>query len=192
MTPTGPGAHRPDIPATVHGSGATTFAALGDDEIVVTRLLNAPSDLVFAAWTDPAHLPHWLGRADWTMTVCHSDLRRGGIRRFVWRHDDGTEMGVRGVYREVTPPFGFVCTESFEGAAGVTLNSVRFVEHGDRTTITSTIRYPSSQAREAALASRMRDGFTESLDRLAAHLNDPTNSAGPAGPAASHEHQEWK
>ena len=64
MTPTGPGVSPPDRSSTAPGRAATTFDACGDDEIVMTRQLNAPHDLVFAAWTDPAHLPHWLGRAD--------------------------------------------------------------------------------------------------------------------------------
>lgn len=175
MTPAEPGVVPPDRSLSAsRGSlsvpGGATFEARGDDELVVTRRLKAPRELVFAAWTDPAHLPHWLGRAGWTMTVCQSDPRPGGLRRFVWRHQDGTEMGVRGVYHEVTPPDGFVCTESFDGGQGGTRNTLRLVEQGGLTTVTSTIRYPDGHARDAALATAMRIGFEESLSRLAEHL----------------------
>jgi uncharacterized protein YndB with AHSA1/START domain len=173
VTPAGPGAQTSNTTRAVPGDDGTTFAASGENEIVITRYVNAPNDLVFAAWTDPAYLPHWLGRADWTMTACQSIPRPGGIRRFIWRHDDGTEMGVCGVYREVTAPTGFVCTEKFDGAAGETLNTVRLVDTAPGTTIISTIRYPSTQAREAALATQMRLGFSESLDRLSSHLHHP-------------------
>ena len=124
------------------------------------------------------------------MTVCLSDPRPGGIRRFVWRREDGAEMGVRGVYLEVTAPTGFVCTETFDGSSGETLNTVRLVERGLRTTITSTIRYPSVQTRDAALATQMRVGLGESLDRLDARLLITRNAARPAGPAATEKHQE--
>ena len=182
MTLSGPGATPPDRSSTAPGRVATTFDARGDDEIVMTRRLNAPRELVFAAWTDPAHLGHWLGRADWTMTVCQSDPRPGGIRRFVWRRHDGAEMGVRGVYREVTHPNGFVCTESFDGSPVETLNTLRLVERRGQTTITSTIRYPSARARDAALATKMRAGFDESLTRLSEHLRLTQSAAAPARP----------
>lgn len=189
MTPTtGPGDPPTERSSTDACWGETTFEARGDDEIVMTRVLNAPSELVFAAWTDPTHLPRWLGRAHWTMTVCQSDPRPGGIRRFVWRRDDGTEMGVHGVYHEVTPPDGLVCTESFDGGPGETLNTLRLVEHDGLTTVTSTIRYPSAQARDAALATKMRAGFDESLTRLTEHLHRTQHTVGPAGPTTD-DHQ---
>jgi uncharacterized protein YndB with AHSA1/START domain len=152
--------------------GFTAVSIPSDREIVLTRVVDAPRTLVFAAWTDPAHLPRWLGRRDWTMTACRSDPRPGGERRFTWRRDDGAEMGVRGVYREVTPPEGLVCTEAYDGAPGETLTTLRLTEQDGRTTVTATIRYPSPEARDAALATGMRAGFDESLIRLMAHLRD--------------------
>jgi uncharacterized protein YndB with AHSA1/START domain len=67
----------------------------------MTRLFDAPRKLVFEAWTNPKHLPHWmLGPDGWTMPVCEVDLRPGGAWHFVWRRADGTEMSMRGVYKE--------------------------------------------------------------------------------------------
>ena len=155
---------------------STRFEARGDRDLVLTHLVNAPRALVFAAWTDPERLPHWLGREDWTMTVCLSDPRPGGIRRFVWRSDDGTEMGVTGTYLEVTPPDGLVCTETYDGLPAdtpPTLLTLRLTGDGDRTTVTSTIRYPDTHARDAALATDMRAGLTASLARLGPHLHSP-------------------
>ncbi|MGI8521758.1 MAG: SRPBCC family protein [Nocardioides sp.] len=167
-------------------TAGTTFATAGDDGIVITRAVKAPRGLVFAALTQPAHLPHWLGRADWTMTVCHSDPRPGGVRRFVWRRDDGVEMGMNGVYLEVTPPDGLVCTEAYDGGPGDTVNTVRLTERDGTTTITSTIRYPTTQARDAALATEMRAGAAESFARLSEHLQLTVN---PAGPTAQGHHR---
>ena len=81
-------------------TGVTAFTTPSDREIVATRVVNAPRRLVFEAWTDPQHLPHWLlGPQGWTMPVCEIDLRPGGAWHFVWRRSEGTEMGMRGVYR---------------------------------------------------------------------------------------------
>ena len=81
-------------------TGATTFTTPSDREIVMTRVFDAPRRLVFEAWTNPEHLPHWmLGPEGWTMPVCEIDLRPGGAWHFVWRRADGTEMGMRGVYQ---------------------------------------------------------------------------------------------
>ena len=78
-----------------------------DREIVMTRVFDAPRRLVFEAWTNPEHLPHWmLGPQGWTMPVCEIDLRPGGAWHFVWRRSDGTEMGMHGVYQEIVPPSG--------------------------------------------------------------------------------------
>ena len=80
-------------------------AARGDHEIVMSRAFAAPRRLVFEAWTKPELVRRWLlGPPGWTMIVCDIDLRVGGRYRYVWRHDDGREMGMGGVYREVMAP----------------------------------------------------------------------------------------
>jgi uncharacterized protein YndB with AHSA1/START domain len=94
----------------------TTFTAPSDREIAMTRVFDAPRRLVFEAWTNPEHVPHWLlGPEGWTMPVCEIDLRPGGSWHFVWRRSDGTEMEMRGEYREITPPERLVSTESWGG-----------------------------------------------------------------------------
>jgi uncharacterized protein YndB with AHSA1/START domain len=84
--------------------GETTFTTPSDREIVMTRVFDAPRALVFDAYTNPEHLPHWFGPRGWTLPVCEIDLRPGGPWRFVLRGPDGTEMGMRGVYQEIAPP----------------------------------------------------------------------------------------
>jgi len=97
-------------------SAALTVTTPTEREIVMTRVFDAPRRLVFEAYTNPEHLPHWmLGPKGWTMPVCEIDLRPGGAWHFVWRRSDGTEMEMRGVNREVTPPERLVSTS--RGAA---------------------------------------------------------------------------
>jgi uncharacterized protein YndB with AHSA1/START domain len=149
----------------------TTITTPSDRELVMTRVLDAPRALVFDAWTNPAHVPQWmLGPEGWTMPVCDIDLRPGGAWHFVWRKSDGSEMGMHGEYREITPPARLVSTESWGGDWPDTLNTVVLSEADGQTTMTLTVLYPSKEARDAALETGMTDGVSESFDRLDAYL----------------------
>jgi uncharacterized protein YndB with AHSA1/START domain len=158
--------------ATISSDGTTTFTTPSDREIVVTRVFNAPRRLVFEAWTNPKHVPRWmLGPDDWTMPVCEIDLRPGGQWHFVWRKSDGTEMAMRGVYREVSPPDRLVSTESWGGGWPETVNTLTLSETDGKTTATVSVLYPSKEARDAALKTGMKEGMTQSYDRLEEYLN---------------------
>lgn len=157
--------------ATANKSGATTYATPSDREIVMTRVFDAPRRLVFEAWTNPVHVPHWmLGPEGWSMPVCEIDLRPGGAWHFVWRRSDGTEMGMHGVYREIKPPERVVFTERWGGDWPETLNTVIFSERDGKTTMTCTMLYPSKEARDAAFETGMKDGASISFERLAEYL----------------------
>jgi uncharacterized protein YndB with AHSA1/START domain len=156
---------------TANKVGATTFTTPSDREVVMTREVEAPRELVFDAWTKPEHVQQWmLGPSGWTMPVCEIDLRPGGEWHFVWARADGTEMDMRGEYREVTPPVRLVSTESWGGDWPETINTVTLSEEDGKTTITQTVLYPSQEARDAALETGMKDGVSESFDRLAEHV----------------------
>src|SRR5260370_33806002 len=132
--------------------GATKFTTPSDRELVTTRVFDAPRRLVWEAWTNPKHVQRWmLGPPDWTMPVCEIDLRLGGAWHFVWRRADGTDMEMRGVYREITPPERLVSTESWGGPWLETVNTLTLVEKDGKTTATLTILYPSNEAREPPL-----------------------------------------
>lgn len=149
----------------------TTFTTPSDREIVMTRVVDAPRQLVFEAWTNPEHPPHWmLGPSGWTMPVCGIDLRPGGAWHFVWRRSDGTEMEMHGEYREIVPPDRLVSTESWGGNWPETLNTLVLTEEEGRATITLTVLYPSKEARDAARETGMEEGAGESFDRLAEYL----------------------
>jgi uncharacterized protein YndB with AHSA1/START domain len=156
---------------TTRSIGATTFTTPTDREIVMTRVVDAPRRLVFEAYTNPKHLPHWmLGPEGWTMPVCEIDLRPGGAWRFVWRRSDGSEMGMGGVYKEVVPPERLVSTEAWGGDWPETLNTLVLSEQDSKTTITSRMLYPSKEARDAALETGMREGASQGFDRLDEYL----------------------
>ena len=152
-------------------AGALDITTPTDLEILTTRVFDAPRRLVFEAWTNPEYLPHWmLGPDGWTMTACDVDLRRGGTWHFAWRHTDGREMSMHGVYREVVPPERLVFTEVWGGNWPETLNTNVLTEANGKTTMKASMRYPTKDARDTALKSGMKDGMAISSNRLAALL----------------------
>lgn len=137
----------------------------------MTRVFDAPRRLVWEAWTNPKHVPHWLlGPEGWTMPVCEIDLRPGGAWHFVWRRSDGSEMEMRGLYKEIIAPDRLVTTESWGGDWPETVNTLTLSEKNGKTMMTQTVLYPSKEARDAALKTGMKDGASESFDRLSRHL----------------------
>ncbi|HET9728500.1 MAG TPA: SRPBCC family protein [Gemmatimonadaceae bacterium] len=158
--------------ATTNNVGTTTFTTPSDREVAATRVFDAPRRLVFDAHTKPEHIRHWmLGPEGWTMPVCEVDLRPGGGWHFVWRRADGDEMEMRGVYKEVVPPVKLVSTESWGGDWPETINTVTLTEKDGKTTLTMTILYPSKEARDAALKTGMKEGMSQSYERLADYLH---------------------
>jgi uncharacterized protein YndB with AHSA1/START domain len=156
---------------TAHSTGTTSFATPSDTEIEVTRVVDAPRELVFDCWTKAEHITKWmLGPEGWTMPGCEIDLRPGGAWHFVWRAADGSEMEMYGEYREVSPPERLVATERWGGDWPETLNTVVFTELDGRTLVTTTMLYPSKAARDAALGTGIKDGMNMSFDRLDAYL----------------------
>ena len=159
-------------------TGSLQIATPTDREIVMTRVFDAPRRLVFDAHTKPELVKRWLlGPPGWSMPVCEIDLRVGGTYRYVWRNDQGTEMGMGGVYREIVPPERLVATEKFDQSwyPGEALDTTVLVEQDGRTTLTLTVLYESRAARDAVLESGMERGVEASYDRLAALLASTGN-----------------
>lgn len=154
----------------MNASGSLKVAAQGDREIVMTRVFAAPRRLVFDAYTKPELVKRWLSGLDgWSMPICEIDLRVGGAYRYVWRHDeDGTEMGMGGVFREIAKPERLVSTEKFDPAwySGDALNTLVLTEKDGKTTLSQTMLYATQEARDGVLASPMESGVADSFDRL--------------------------
>lgn len=155
---------------TTDSTGKTTYATPLPEEIVITRVVDAPPDLVFRVHTEPEHLRNWmLGPPGWTMPVCEVDLRVGGTYRCVWRQDDGAEMVISGEYREISRPDRLVSSETWKGWPAV-LNTMDLAESDGRTTITTTMRYPSEEHRDNALRTGMAEGMGQSYLTLDTYL----------------------
>lgn len=154
-------------------TGTLQVTTPSEREISLTRVFDAPRRLVFDAYTRPELLKRWLtGPPGWSLAVCEMDLRVGGAYRYVWRSPDGADMGMGGVIREVAAPERLVATERFDEAwyPGEALVTLVLAEQGGRTTLTTTLRYESQEARDSVLKSPMESGMAAGYDRLEALL----------------------
>ena len=152
-------------------AGPLKVSARGDREIVMTRLFDAPRNLVFEALTRPELVRQWLlGPEGWSMPVCEIDLRVGGKYRYVWRRiSDGKDMSMGGVYREIVAPERIVATEVFDDPwyPGEAVGTSLLVEQGGKTTLTQSMLYETRETRDAVLKTPMEKGVAVSYDRLA-------------------------
>ena len=137
-----------------------------DREIHVERVFDAPRDRVFAAYTDPELVPQWWGRRESETIVTEMDVRPGGAWRFVSKSEQG-ETAFRGTYREVTPPERIVQTFEWEGMPGhVSVETAEFEDLGDRTKVTTTSIFHTTEERDGMLGSGMEIGMNETYERL--------------------------
>lgn len=143
----------------------------GSQTITSTVILDAPRELVFKAYTDPKLFAQWWGPSRYQNRIEKFDSRPGGSWRVVQVGDDGSEHGFHGVNHDVAAP-GRICqTFEYEGVPGhVALQTATFEDLGNKTRITAQIVFQSVMDRDGMVASGMRSGADESMERLAALL----------------------
>ncbi len=151
-------------------TGTLQVTTLNDREVVLTRIFDAPREMVFDAFTKPELVKRWFGPHGYSLVVCEIDLRVGGTWRYVLQGPDGKQMGMSGTYREIRRPEGAVHTETFDDYPGESQVTTVLIEKGGKTTFTATVRYESREIRDAVINSGMEHGAAESYDRLAETL----------------------
>lgn len=143
-----------------------------DTQIRITREFSAPARLVYRAWTEPELIKRWWGAKRGNVTIADVDLRVGGKWRWVAITDRGFEVAFHGEYREIVPDQRLAYTEVYEmpGAgdadSGAPLNTITFVEHDGRTTMTAVTDCLSKDLRDAIMASGMEPGMQDAYDLL--------------------------
>ena len=139
------------------------------DGFVLTRVFDAPVDLLWRCFTEQQHLAQWSAPRGYTITQGAGDLRIGGQWRCCMRDPDGAEHWLGGTYREIVPGKLLVMTHAWEenGKVGPeTLVTVRFEDQGGRSKVTlEQTGFASDAERDGH-----REGWGECFDRLAAHL----------------------
>jgi uncharacterized protein YndB with AHSA1/START domain len=154
----------------------------GKEELVITRVFDAPRKLVFKAWTNPAYLIHWWAPNGCTTPFCKVDLRVGGKFHFCMRMPNGLEIWGLGIYREIVEPERIVYVDTFADADGnvvppahygmsagypsETAVTVTFSESDGKTILTLRHSVPQSFAEREG----MQQGWSEMLDRLSEQL----------------------
>jgi len=141
---------------------------------VLTRVIDAPRELVFKAWTDPKHVAQWWGPRGFSNPVCELDLRPGGAIRIHMRGPDGTVYPMTGVYQEIVEPERLVFTSAALDEKGhpmfEVLTTVTFAEQGGKTKQTMRARVIKITPQAAPYIAGMEQGWTQSLERLTAYV----------------------
>ena len=139
----------------------------GTHQIVMTRDFDAPRELVYKVFTDPALVPQWWGPDSTTTLVDQMDVRFGGVWRYVQRDPEGNEFAFRGVYHDVAAPERIAYTIEFEPAAGhVGLETITFEEHDGKTRMIDSGIFQSVEDRDNFVQSGMEGGANETWDRF--------------------------
>jgi uncharacterized protein YndB with AHSA1/START domain len=150
-------------------------------EIIITRLFDAPPEVVFDAWTHPEQLARWWGPEGFTNPVCELDARINGTWRIVMRAPDGAEYPCRGVYREIVASKRLVFTNIAVDSEGTPvldgLTTVTFEEEDGKTKLTLRTRAVALVPGAVEKLAGMDIGWSMSLDRLAAELVLPRKNS---------------
>jgi uncharacterized protein YndB with AHSA1/START domain len=136
-------------------------------ELNLTRIFDAPRELVFRCMITPEHLTHFWGPAGTSAPIEHIrvDARPGGVFETLMVNDaDGSTYPTRAVYVEVTEPERLVWTESHSGLT----TAASFVDLGDSRT---EVRIRQTNVPAAMLSPEAQAGFRTSLDKFAAYLD---------------------
>lgn len=147
-------------------------------ELVITRLIDAPRDKVFRAWTEAALLQRWMAPRPWTLSGAELDPRPGGVFAFAMHGPDGESFQNTGVFLEVIPNEKIVTTDAYgpgwipsDGAPFFTA-IMTFEDQDGKTLYTARARHWTDEALEQHRAM----GFEEGWGQTAAQLEEVAKS----------------
>jgi len=148
---------------------------LSEQVLVITRLFDAPRELIFAAWTDPKHVAQWWGPRGFSIPHCELEVQPGGAMRIDMLGPDGRLYPMKGVFHEIVPPQRLVfMSKAFENEAGdpqlEVLHTITFTDVGDQTRLTLEARVVKATPKVAEALAGMEQGWVQALDRLAESL----------------------
>ena len=152
-------------------SATPKLAPYGERTVTLTRVFDAPRELVWKTWTDPKHLAQWFGPRGFTSSVPELDVRVGGNLRIVMHGPDGNDYPMKGAYREVVPPerlvFSNIAVDNdgnhlLEGETTVILD-----EQGGKTRLTLNTYAKGLVPMAPQMLAGMEAGWSQSLDKLA-------------------------
>jgi uncharacterized protein YndB with AHSA1/START domain len=144
-------------------------ATPGGREIIIARIIDAPRDKVWRAYSEPELLKQWLGPRDLKMTIEKFDMKPGGSYRYIHTDKDGNNYGFHGVIHGVQAPEKAIQTFEFEGLpepGHVSLDTLTLEDLGDKTKITTISVFQTVEDRDGMIQNGMERGVTEGYERL--------------------------
>ena len=153
-------------------STKTTTSTEGRD-LVLSRIIDAPRDKVFKAWTDPELLKQWFAPQPWTTPKVETDVRAGGSSLIVMTSPEGKEFPNRGVYLEVVRNERLVFTDAYTRAWAPSekpfmTGCLTFEDIGGNTRYTARVLHWTVADREAHEKMGFHQGWGQATDQLAA------------------------
>ncbi|HEX9824255.1 MAG TPA: SRPBCC domain-containing protein [Actinomycetota bacterium] len=139
-------------------------------ELTLTRIIDAPRELVFKAWTEPEQVAKWWGPDGFTAPVVELDPRPGGALRVDMQGPDGVVYPNTGEFLEVVEPERLVVTTRLLDGDGNVLvedvNTITFEDEGGKTKVTVHARVIKATPEAAEALEGMDDGWNQTLDRM--------------------------
>jgi uncharacterized protein YndB with AHSA1/START domain len=153
-------------------TGAPTQSATADREIVISRIINAPRELVFAAFTEVTHLSRWWGPEGFTTTTRAFEFRVGGVWEFVMHGPDGTDYPEWISWTDLNPPERIALLHGeFRGDPNAFESILTFASEGGATRLEMRTVFPTKQLRDAAVEKyHAVEGGQQTLGKLAAYV----------------------
>jgi uncharacterized protein YndB with AHSA1/START domain len=144
-----------------------------ENEIVITRVFDAPRELVYEAYTKPEHVVHWWGPRGFTNTIHEMDVRPGGVWRLTMHGPDGVDYPNRIDFTEVVPNERLVYLhrdDVEEGGSSFHVTTT-FADEGGQTRLTMTILFDTKEARDHVVENfGAIEGGNQTMDRLGEYL----------------------
>ncbi len=133
------------------------------NELVITRILNAPRELVWEVWTNPEHIAKWWGPNGFTNTIHNMDVRPGGEWNFIMHGPDGTDYPNKIVFNKLVKPelitYSNITSPKFD-------TTVTFKKYGDKTKVKIVMLFNSAKDYDVALTFGAKVGLKEHVGRL--------------------------
>lgn len=148
------------LAALLEGKRPDTEVSVTGRTLTLTRVFDAPRDMVWKAFTDPAHIVKWMFADDWESPFAETDVRPGGRFRIGMRPADHSEEGFvfDGTYREVVRPERIV-----QAMSDGRVMKTTFDDGGGKTRLTLSVEMSESEEQE-------RQGWSQILEHLAQHV----------------------
>jgi PhnB protein len=147
-------------------------------ELVITRLINAPRELVWEAWTRPEHVKHWWGPDGFTNTIHEMKVEPGGVWRFMMHGPNGMNFPNKIVFDEVIKPERLVYTHSSEDEndPNIFQTTVTFEKQGNKTNLTMRAVFATTEERDRVVKEYgAAEGGKQHLTRLEAYIKSQMN-----------------